>query len=495
MNGIRQATLSGLKWGTAIQLGQNLLGILATLALARLLGKDDFGLVALVTAILALLATLVDLGFGAALIQKREVGAPEISTAFYSTLLLGLALTAAAIAFAPLLAHFWEKPALVPVLMVSSSLLTIRAFASVPTALYERELQLRAIAGLTLGANLVGSIVKIALAWGGAGVWSLVFGEIIIQGLISLSLWMRLRDRISFALVSRERFVSLFRFGRSITLTNLLNNLSRNVDVLVVGKLLPAGLLGIYTVSLGITNILSNSCTAIIQRIAFPAFARVQDDPQRLRKGYLEALQYSAALIVAPTLGLGLVAAEFVEVVLSNKWTEGIPVIRILTVYAAVNALGGPLWGQVLKATGHVSLLLRMTVLRVVALPVAIVIGSFWGLLGICYGIVAYAVIFRLVYQHMVNRYIHIRMKDFFAAVAPALLASAVMTGCVIAVSAALEPLPLPVVVLLIIKVAVGAAAYIAALLMVGRPLALGLWHILASTVPGLGRSGRHRPW
>ncbi|WP_168160020.1 lipopolysaccharide biosynthesis protein [Steroidobacter denitrificans] len=456
------------------------MNILIAFVLVRLLDQADFGLVALVTSILVLMATVVDLGFGAALIQKREISKADISTAFVANLILGLTLTIIVTITAPLIAKFWNEPRLTNVLIVSSTLLTIRVFSSVPMALYERELNLKTVTHVTINSVLVGSVIKVILAWMGYGVWSLVAGELATQAISAFLLRSGLRHSLSIRFVNGASFRDLFRFGRSMALTNLLNNLSQNVDVLVVGKLVSSSMLGIYSISLTISSLLGSVLNAVVQRVSFSAFSRVQDDAAKLRKAYLEALRYSTLIAVPPTIGLALVSDEFVRVFLSSRWEEAIPVIRILAIFAAANALGGALWGQVLKAKGQVNLLLWMSVVRVVALPLAILTGSPWGIIGICTGIAVYALIFRFVYQFVVNQYLEISMSDFFRMVMPSLLNSLAMSCSILLTGSILHQLQADPILMLVVKASTGVTTVAGVMLFFGRRDFTTLWNAVA---------------
>jgi len=380
---VKQKTFFALKWVTGLQAYIFISRFIINMILAKLLIPDDFGLVAIVVIITEVLTAVADLGFNAAIIQKKSISKYDINTAFILNASLSLLLTVAVYFSASLIGGFYDDIRLIPLIKLLSIILFVRAISSVQIALCDRELNFKKVVIITSIAITVSSIVKIVLAFLDFKAKSIVIGEIVNHAIISISFWVTTSWKPNLKLFNFESFKKLFSFGSKIMLTNTISLISQKVDILLIGKLITAFYVGIYSFSFMISTVMAGFINAIVRRVIFPSFSRIQNSIKEIQKLYLEAVKFISTLSVPIAVGLFFVAPEFVEIFLDPKWNDAVIIIQILSVFAVSNSLGGVLWGQVLKARGKAGMVLIMTVVRLVALVVFIFIGSKWGIIGI----------------------------------------------------------------------------------------------------------------
>ncbi len=424
---IKNKTVSAIKWVAAMQITNVAGQLLVRLILASILFPDEIGLIAIITVITETLIIAADMGFNASVIQRKKINKHHISTAFFVNILFAVCLTFVIFITAGHVSSFFNDVRLKELLQIISVVVIIRASVSVQIGLCDRELKFKKIVIATLIGLVISSVVKILLANRGYGAKSIVYGDILNHSIIALYLWLSTAAIPSLRKINLTAFKELFSFGGNIMLVNTINHLSTRVDIILVGKILGTFAAGIFSIGVMISNMLVSVMNNIIQRVIFPSFSRVQDDNIKIRSAYLQLTKYLSLLGIPICVGIIFTVPEFVSIFLNESWQPAIPIVQILAFASMFNSMGGVLWGQVLKAKGMSKLILVLTTIRIIVLSVFIIIGSAYGLTGIAVSIVIYSSIFRFVYQHVVNKIIMIKMRQYLKSLVPAVVNAIVM--------------------------------------------------------------------
>lgn len=424
----RNSVISGFKWVGLLNGSLFASRFIVNLILAALLLPEDFGLIAIVNVFTEILIVVADMGFNAAIIQKKEINKSHLSTAFYLNLILSVVLVGAIILSSGFIAQFYNEQQVQELLNIFSIVIIIRAVSSVQLAMLDRGLNFKKLTIISFIALIFGAGLKVVLAYWDFGAKSIVYGEVLYHSLISIILWVTSSWRPKLSLISKQCFHDLFGFGSNIMLTNVLGNLSRKADIMIIGKLVSAASLGLYSMAFMISSFMMGLINNIIQKVIFPGFSRIQADREHLRSSYLIAVKYVTLISLPFAVGLIFVAWEFVGIFLDEKWKDIVPIVQLLGLYAASNALGGILWGQVIKAIGNSGLVLKLTIIRLVSIVGFIVVGSNWGLIGIATSMVFFGWILRFSYQYITNKMIQIKMTAYIKAIFPGVLSSLIMS-------------------------------------------------------------------
>jgi len=410
---VAKKTIFALKWVSALQAYTFVSRLVINIILAKILIPDDFGLVAIVVIFTELLTSIADLGFNAAIIQKKDINNKDINTAFILNAGLSVLLTIVVFLSAGFIANFYGDIRLVSLVHLLSFIIIVRAISSVQIALCDRDLDFKKVVIISSIAITISSIIKIILAYYDYQAKSIVIGELINHSVIAVLFWITTSWKPNIFEFSIKSFKNLFSFGSNIMLTNTIGLLSQKVDVLVIGKLITAFYVGIYSFSFMISTIVVSFINTIVSRVIFPSFSRIQDDNNEMKNLYIYAVKFISTVSVPASVGLFFIAPEFVSIFLKDEWEDAVIIIQILSVYGVSNSLGGILWGQVLKAKGKSKMVLSLTIVRLISLIIFIFIGSKWGIIGIAVSVTIYGWIFRFVYQHIINKIIDITMLDY----------------------------------------------------------------------------------
>ncbi len=430
---IAQKTAWGLIWNFSAYFLGKLIVLITTAILARLLAKGDFGLVAVAVVAINYLSVLKDLGLGVALIQRKGDMQEAANTVFTINLFLGLALSALVIPLAPFVAAYFHDPQVTSVLRWMGISFIINALGSVHTNWLVRDLDYRRKLVPELGGALTKGVISIGMAYMGYGVWSLVFGQIAGAVVSVILVWIILPWRPRFTL-DRNVAGSLMKFGASVTLIDILTQITDNIDYVIVGRFFGLVPLSIYTLAYRLPEMLLIGNLWVMGGVVFPAFSSIQDRPEDLRRGFLASVRVVELFAVPICLGLLIAADPIVRVVFGDQWLDAIPVLRVLAIYAWVYSLGYHV-GGFYKAIGRPDILLRLSLLTLAIILPCLLIGARFGIIGVAVGHLVAVFIRRIISLGVATRFVNVSLMDIFGELRSSLLGAMVMGPIVLAVS------------------------------------------------------------
>lgn len=326
----RAALTRGVQWTAAAQSLRVVLQFGVAIVLARLLAPADFGLLAMASAIIAVVSAVQTLGTHGPLIQRDQLAPVLIDTVFVLNLVLAIGLAAGIYFAAPLLAAMYRSEAVQPLIEVTSFALVLYAFSGVPGSLLRRHLRFGAVAAsATLGAVLHAAFA-VVLAWLGYGAWSLVIALLVASAgeAIFLLIAARYRPRLRFSWVELR---SIAGFSANMTGVNILHLVLQNADSFIIGRWLGAGALGMYGMATRFTRQpVDIFVGSVLGPVLFPAYSRMQRDDELTARTMRRVLA-GAAFVMFPLLGgLAAIVRPFVEGVLGPQWSPAIALIALM---------------------------------------------------------------------------------------------------------------------------------------------------------------------
>ncbi|MCW4384766.1 lipopolysaccharide biosynthesis protein [Salinibacterium sp. SYSU T00001] len=376
------------------QWSRTLLQLLSTVVLARLLAPDDFGLVAMVTAIVGVAELLREFGLGSAIVQASKIDERQWSSLYWLSALLGILFMGLAAASAPLVAAVYQDERLVLLTVALAPTVLINSLCMPLQARLQRELRFRSLATIEVVAMAVGVAASIAAALLGAGVWSLIVLNAVTftWRLISLS-W---AVRPHFGAPRIERSVRpLMTIGGSVLGVQLLNYAARNLDNVVIGRALGAGVLGMYSRAYALLMLPINQLNGPLARVALPVLSRLRDEPERYRR-YIRAALLVLAYASLPTFAIAAALSEpLVGLLLGEQWAEAAPIFSLLAIAGVAQALGNVSgWIYISLGRAHVQLVYFLITkpLVVASFVVGVLLGGVHGL-ALLYGLVSLALL------------------------------------------------------------------------------------------------------
>ncbi|KQT35161.1 capsule biosynthesis protein CapK [Sphingomonas sp. Leaf412] len=454
-------------WRSGSHMAAQLVQWGATFLVLRLLTPGDYGLFAMTQVVMSFLSMLNGYGLASGLVRAPTVDSRMVRQVFGMLLLLNGALAIVQLLMAPLVAAYYRQPDIVDLIRVQALLNLTTPFIALPSALLARRMDFRAQATTNMAAALAAALTAVAGALAGWGVWTLVAapGMLFAVRAIGLTWAAGTLVRPSFDFRGAGH---LARFGGTMALGQLFWFLQSQSDVFVAGRTLSAHQLGIYTTALFLTQIFVAKLIPPLNEVAFAAYARLRDDRAARAAAFVRAVGIVMAAAMPFYLGLAVTAQPLVATVLGPKWAEAAPVVAILALAMPFMTMQ-VLYSPACDAIGRPDVGVRNGAEGAAILTLAFVLGVRWGVPGLALSWLAAYPVYLMLGSRRALPVIGASARDVLRAVAPPAAAGAAMAGAVLLVDRGL-----PVMAdgaRLAILVAVGAAVYAGALLLVARPL------------------------
>lgn len=333
MASLKDKTISGIFWSFFQKIGGKGLSVIVSIVLARILTPKEFGLIAMLTIFIAISQALTQGGFNQALIQKKNTDEEDFSSVFYINLIVSLGLYFILFFTAPLIAKFYDQPALISLTRVLSFVLIINAFSLVQSTKLKKDMHFKTLAFIHLPSIIVSGAFAIIMALLGYGVWSLVGQQLVMRLVYTIQLWFYSKWTPQW-IFNKQKVKKLFAFGGNMMISSMLDQIFKNIYLVVIGKFFPAVTLGYFKNASNLSLMPTRTLSSAIKQVTFPAFSEIQDDNKRLKQGYKKAIQQlffwvSPLLIIAAVL-----ATPLFRFVLTEKWLPAVPFFQILCIYA-----------------------------------------------------------------------------------------------------------------------------------------------------------------
>lgn len=458
--GLRQKAVQGVVWSVIENWGRQAISFVVFFLLARLLGPEAFGLVALATVFLAFVGVFLDQGFSQAIVQRQEVEPEHLDTAFWTNIGVSTLLTVLCIASADWVASLFKEPDLAPIVCWLSLNFILLAFSSVQQALFQRKLAFKTLALRSLVAIVVSGTVGVAMAFMGFGVWSLVGQQLSSSLTQALVLWGTSDWRPGFR-VSARHFRELFSFGISIVGFAFVNFFNRRADDFIIGYFLGPVALGYYSVAYKLLLVMIELLTRIVDKVAVPTFSRLQTEPERLRKAFIKIIKLTNLITFPCFIGVSLLSAELIPILFGDQWRSSIPVMRILAFVGIIQSTY-IFKSSVILAMGKPTWRLGIGILNSTVSVIGFCIGVRWGIEAVAISYIITNYLFSPVSVLAVQKLINIKISDYYGQYTAPLIASAIMAISIIGVrilASSLESY-----LLLLVSMLVGALVYVLAI-------------------------------
>lgn len=480
--------LTGASWKAISQTTLQVVQIATTAILSRILGPHQFGLVGMVTVFSALIFYFADLSFSAALVQRKVITEAHKLAAFWTSMVGGLTITVGAIALAPLVARFYNTPAVEPLFAVMALNLFILAVGRTQTALLQRDMQFRSLEVRSIISGLAGAVVGISMAIAGFGPWSIVAQVMTISLVRTVLVWMASPWRPSFSF-SFEAWRDIRGFSRNLLVANVLYFLNGNADNVIVGRFLGATSLGFYRVSYSIMLMPIQRIVIPVKNVVFPVLSRMEGDKERMLAAWIRINRVIGAITIPALVGLVCTAPDVVAVLLGPKWHAATPIVQVLTVVGMLQA-SQRINDGVLQACGLTNKQSRFAVIAFVLNLAGFLIGVHWGVMGVAVGAAVANGIVQFPYLSVTAKALDSTGRAVSWTMRWIVLATVVMGFAVLGTREVLvghlhRPLPR-----LLVEVAVGTLVYAVAVWVLDRELYRELRSIVRNRV-GKVRGGR----
>lgn len=397
---------SNLIWRFSQVFGSNMVSLVVSIILARILDPEVYGTVALVTVIITVLQVFVECGLNNALVQKKNADELDFSSAFFFNLVLCLSLYAIMFLAAPLIARFYGNDQLVPVVRWISLSLVFLGIKSIQQAYVARNYLFKRMFFATLTGTLGGACVGIGMAIMGYGVWALVGQTVFNSALDTATLWITVKWRPKMK-VSAKRLGGLLSYSWKIIATNLLETLYTNISGLIIGKKYTESDLAFYNRGRQFPTLATFIFNSSMDSVLLVTMSAEQDDLARVSNMTRRTVRTSSYVMWPIAVGLAVCAESLIRLLLTDKWLDCVPYMQVFCIICAFQ----PLYTANLsafKSIGRSDLFLKIELAKKIIGISLILISMRWGILAM-----AISEVITILLGHVINSLFSKRLLDY----------------------------------------------------------------------------------
>ena len=378
---LKHRSVRGAAVTMAAQLARFAIQFGSQIAMARLLDPADFGLVAMAAPVLALVQLFNDFGLSQAIVQRPKIDRADLSALFWINVGVSTGLCLLLILASPLVGLLYHEPRTVGITIALAFLVIIGGLFSQQTALLSRAMRFRHLAMIDVGSMAAATLAGIASALLGLGYWSLVAMPYAATFTMLILSW-SFAGWLPYGPSGKRNVTGMIRFGGNVTGANLLNFLSRNLDNILIGKVYGTEILGLYDRAYKLMMLPIAQLNIPVSRIAIPLLSRLQDDPQRYRRAYLQLLQAIHLVALPGMLCAIALPGQLVLVLFGAKWAGVAPILFWLAIAGLTSFVGNSM-GWLFVSQNKVRTQFRWSCVSAVLFVSSFLVGLPYGAVGV----------------------------------------------------------------------------------------------------------------
>ncbi len=455
MKATKQTVLSNFIWRFAERCGAQVVQLIVSIVLARILAPEAYGTIALVLVFANILQVFVDSGLGNALIQKKDADDLDFSSVFYFNICWCFVLYAIIYFCAPLISDFYDDQSLTAIVRVLCLTVVISGLKNVQQAYVSRTMQFKKFFFATLLGTIMSAIIGILLASVGFGVWALVAQKLVNLFVDTLVLWITVKWRPKL-MFSFQRLKGLLSYGWKLLVSSLLDAVYNDLRQIIIGKLYTESDLAYYNQGKQFPNLIVTNINISIDSVLFPVMSFEQDDKEQLKKMMRRVMKISTFILAPVMIGLAFAAPTVISLVLTDKWLPCVPYLRIF----CISFMFYPLHTanlNAIKAMGRSDLFLKLEVSKKIIGFLLLIATMRLGVIFMAYSLLVSSIINQIInslpnYKLLNYSYLE-QLKDIL----PNIVISVVM-GIAINFIALME---MPKLLILLIQVILGIVIYL----------------------------------
>jgi PST family polysaccharide transporter len=350
------------------RMGTFLIGV----ALARILGPEEFGTFAVALLVLLAILSFNELGVSLAIVRwsgpPREI-APTVATISTASSVL---LAGVAIVGAPTFCAAMGAPAATPIVRVLAASMVIDGLVATSVALLQRDFRAGRRMVIDQVNSWLGAVVSIAAAVAGMGAMSLAVGRVAGAAAAAAMFIHAEPVRLGYDHKTARR---LFSFGLPLAASSIVFFAVKFVDQFMIGHLLGPVALGFYVLAFNLSSWPVSVFSQPVREVSPAAFSRLREDPGTLRDVFVSSVGLLTAITLPVCLVLSGAADPIVSVVYGSAWAPAAAALGMLGLLAGLRIVF-ELFYDYFVAVGSPRVVLAVQIVWFIALVPALYIGA-----------------------------------------------------------------------------------------------------------------------
>lgn len=453
---LKTKVVRGFAWNVAEKLASALFQIYVSIKVANRLFPEDYGVMAIMVAFLAVFNIFVDSGFSQALIRKTNPSEGDFSSAFYFNIAVSLVVYGFLVGISWPVARIFDTPAIIRLAPVLYLAVPLGALSIIQQTVFTRNFDFRRLSVINFVSIVGAGVTAILLAVGGYGIWALIGQRVTQMGIRAVLMWIFGRWKPS-ARFSWRPIREMYSYSSRILGTDLINIIYANVPQFVIGHI-HKGTLGNYDMARKLKDLPVTSTLNSMQAVTFPALSNLKDDDAKFVLSVGKVVSSIVFIMFPMMAGLIVVAPDFFALFLKPQWQGAVPFFRILCLTGFLVPVTVISY-NIMKSRSDGKAVVRAEMVKKALATVVLAATIPFGAIPIAWGQVAIALTDMLVSFTVGRRYSGYGMGRLLRDVMPALLVTLAMAGAVYGVGFLVGGLALWL--RLTVKVVIGVAVYL----------------------------------
>ena len=329
MSDLKNKTLHGFMWKTIQSLATTGLSFFFMIFMTRLLTPEDYGLIGMISVFIVLSEAFINCGFGQALIRKQDRTRVDESTVFYFNIAASTLCYLILYLAAPYIASFYEMPILCNVLRLQGIALIISSFSAIQVLICSINIDFKTPTYVGLIASSVSGVTGIVIAYLGYGVWALVWQQIILAFVTTITYYFMSPWRPQWAF-SYKTFKEMFSFGSKLLGAKLLNIFYSKLAPIVIGKKYSAAELGLFSKAEQLASFPCNILMGVVSSVSYPVLCKLQNDKTSLSAAYSRMIRTTSYLLFPFMIFLSFYGKQVMVFLFGIQWAEAGKYLAIL---------------------------------------------------------------------------------------------------------------------------------------------------------------------
>ncbi|WP_155673687.1 lipopolysaccharide biosynthesis protein [Aliivibrio fischeri] len=407
----------GFKWSAIERICTQVAQFVIMLILARLLGPHAYGLIGMITVVIAVSQTLVDSGFSLALIRKKEIKDECFDTAFIVNLCMSLFIYTCIFFLSDYVSLYFNEPELTNILKVMGLVIIINSLTLIHKTKLTIELNFKTQSKITILSVLLSGFFSILLANINPSVWVLVFYTI-CNSVISCFLYYKYVRWIPNFIFSKKEYVSLISFSYKLVIASVLNVVFDNIYNFIIGRYYSTIELGFFSQAKTLSVVPTNTFSSIVQRVTYRHFSEIKDNKENLKNFFISVIKNTSLVFLPLMILLSAYSSLVIEITLGSEWERTSDILKVLALAYSLYPLHA-INLNILNVFGRSDLFLKLEIVKKILMILILFFTINHGILGITIGMLVFSFISTYINAIYTYQYINLTMIEQALIVCP----------------------------------------------------------------------------
>lgn len=425
---LKAKTAKGLFWGGVGNGLQQLFNLSFGIFLARILDASDYGMVGMLAIFSAISSVIQEGGFGAALINKKEISQQDCNAVFWFSLSIGSCIYLLLFFCAPLIADFYEVPELVSLSRFMFLGFLIGCTGTVHGAIFTKRLMIKEKIYINLIALFCSGCIGVTMAYHQMAYWAIAMQQVSYMALMASMLWYKSPWRPTFQF-SIAPLKEMLPFSVKIAFTNIFNQINQNILTVLMGKYYSTQQVGYYTQGNKWMMMGSSFVTSMVTNVAHPVLAQVSSETERQKNVFRKMLRFISFISFPVMLGLALIAPELITITITDKWLPSVSILQLLCIWGAIIPINN-LYSNMIVSRGQSQIYMWNTIILGIFQLLALIFMSPYGIFVMLTTFTVINIMWLGIWNFFARKAIDLHFLEMLKDLLPFLLAaSATMAG------------------------------------------------------------------